>query len=83
MVFRAMDTLLETVVVLLALMGVLALAPAGALSVPPPPLSPGTPPEPIAFLARVLVPVGLVLGAWQVWAGADIPGGKFQGAALI
>ena len=83
MVFRAMDTLLETVVVLLALMGVWALAPAGALSVPPPPLSPGTPPEPIAFLARVLVPVGLVLGAWQVWAGADIPGGKFQGAALI
>ena len=83
MVFRAMDTVLETVVVLLALIGVWALAPAGALSAPPAPLLAGSPPDPLAFLARVLVPVGLVVGAWQVWAGADIPGGKFQGAAVL
>lgn len=83
MVFRAMDTVLETVVVLLALIGVWALAPAAALGEPPAPMLDGTPPDPLAFLARVLVPVGLVVGVWQVWAGADIPGGKFQGAAVL
>jgi multisubunit Na+/H+ antiporter MnhB subunit len=83
MVFRAMDTVLETVVVLLALIGVWAMVPQHRLAEVPGPLAPGRAPEPVVFLARALVPFGLLFGAYQMWAGADVPGGKFQGAAVL
>jgi multisubunit Na+/H+ antiporter MnhB subunit len=83
MVFRALDTVLETIVVLLALIGVWALVPQQRLAGRPTTPGTGRSPEPIVFLARALVPIGLVVGAYQVWAGADIPGGKFQGAAVL
>ena len=83
MVFRAMDTVLETVVVLLALIGVWAMVPLQRLAELPGPLAPGKAPEPVAFLARALVPFGLLFGVYQLWAGADVPGGKFQGAAVL
>ena len=34
----------------------------------------------LAFLARTLPPVGLVVGVYIFWIGADLPGGTFQGA---
>lgn len=83
MVFRALDTVLETVVVLLALIGVWAMVPQHRLAELPAALGTGRPPESVAFLARALVPFGLVVGAYQLWAGADVPGGKFQGAAVL
>lgn len=83
MVFRAMDTVLETVVVLLALIGVWAMVPQIRLAERPAGLGAGKVPEPVAFLARALVPFGLVVGAYLLWAGADVPGGKFQGAAVL
>ena len=83
MVFRALDTVLETVVVLLALIGVWALVPQRFLAEKPAPLTAGGPPDAVIFLARALVPVGLLIGAYQLWAGADVPGGKFQGAAVL
>jgi multisubunit Na+/H+ antiporter MnhB subunit len=83
MVFRAMDTVLETVVVLLALIGVWALVPQRRLAELPATLGAGRAPESVVFLARALVPFGLVVGAYQLWAGADVPGGKFQGAAVL
>ena len=41
------------------------------------------PDEALVFLARLLPPVGIVLGVYLLWAGADEPGGAFQGGALL
>jgi multisubunit Na+/H+ antiporter MnhB subunit len=37
----------------------------------------------LAYAARVLVPIGLVVGTYVFWIGADEPGGKFQGATIL
>jgi multisubunit Na+/H+ antiporter MnhB subunit len=83
MAYRALDTLLEKVVLVLALVGVWSLAPDrlwGGV--------PGLPPrvradDPLVFLARLLPPVGIMIGVYLLWAGADEPGGAFQGGALL
>jgi multisubunit Na+/H+ antiporter MnhB subunit len=81
--YRAFDTLLEKVVLVLAVVGVWSLAPdrfwGGA---------PGAPraarPEPaLAFLAQALPPLGVVVAIHVVWVGADEPGGAFQGGAIL
>jgi multisubunit Na+/H+ antiporter MnhB subunit len=81
--FRAVDTLLEATVVLFALIGVWSLAPDRAWGGRPGPLHRVDPHGPLAFLARVLPPIGIIVGVYIFWIGADLPGGKFQGAALI
>jgi multisubunit Na+/H+ antiporter MnhB subunit len=81
--YRAFDTMLEKVVLVLAVVGVWSLAPdrywGGA---------PGEPraarPEPtLAFLAQTLPPLGILVGIHIFWAGADEPGGAFQGGAIL
>ena len=81
--YRAFDTMLEKVVLVLAVVGVWSLAPGrfwgGA---------PGEPravhPEPtLAFLAQMLPPLGILVGIHIFWAGADEPGGAFQGGAIL
>ena len=37
----------------------------------------------LAFIARVLPPIGIIVGIYIFWVGADYPGGKFQGATII
>ena len=37
----------------------------------------------LAYIARLLPPIGVVVGAYIFWAGADDPGGKFQGATVV
>ncbi|MGH6930952.1 MAG: MnhB domain-containing protein, partial [Dongiaceae bacterium] len=83
MAYRAFDTMLEKVVLVLAVVGVWSLAPdrdwGGA---------PGAPraarPEPtLAFLAQLLPPLGILIGVHIFWAGADEPGGAFQGGAIL
>ena len=37
----------------------------------------------LAFLARLLPPLGIVVGIYILWTGADYPGGAFQGGAII
>jgi multisubunit Na+/H+ antiporter MnhB subunit len=37
----------------------------------------------LAYLARVLPPVGIVVALYIFWIGADLPGGKFQGATIL
>jgi hypothetical protein len=37
----------------------------------------------LAYLARVLPPIGIVVGIYLFWAGADHPGGKFQAATIL
>jgi multisubunit Na+/H+ antiporter MnhB subunit len=37
----------------------------------------------LAYAARVLAPLGIVIGTYIFWIGADHPGGKFQGATIM
>ncbi len=81
--FRATDTLLEAIVLLFALIGVWSLAPDRAWGGRPGPRYRADPDGMLAYLARVLPPIGIVIGAYIFWIGADLPGGKFQGATLL
>ena len=83
MAYRALDTLLEKVVLVLAVVGVWSLAPdrfwGGA-----PAYGQGARPEgPLALLARLLPPVGIIAGIYILWVGAVAPGGAFQGGAIL
>ena len=81
--FRALDTLLEAIVLVIALIGVWSLAPERAWGGRPG-LRYDTEPDGIlAYLARVLPPIGIVIGIYLFWAGADHPGGKFQSATIL
>ncbi|MCB1958422.1 MAG: Na(+)/H(+) antiporter subunit B, partial [Rhodocyclaceae bacterium] len=81
--FRSMDTLLEAIVVLLALLGVWSLAPDRAWGGYPGPRHPADPDGILAYLARLLPPIGIIVGLYIFWIGADLPGGKFQGATIL
>jgi multisubunit Na+/H+ antiporter MnhB subunit len=83
MAFRAMDTLLEKVVLLLALVGVWSLAVDRVWGGRPGPRYPVEPNGALAFLARLLPPVGIVVGIYILWVGADHPGGAFQGGTIL
>ncbi|HSO06927.1 MAG TPA: hydrogenase subunit MbhD domain-containing protein, partial [Pelomicrobium sp.] len=81
--FRAIDTLLETVVVVFALIGVWSLTPDAAWGARPALPGVADPAGPAAFAARVLAPIGVVVGVYLLWVGADEPGGKFQAATVL
>ena len=81
--FRAMDTLLEAIVLVFALIGVWSLAPDRVWGGRPGPLHHADPNGILAYLARVLPPIGIIVGMYIFWAGADYPGGKFQGATIL
>jgi multisubunit Na+/H+ antiporter MnhB subunit len=81
--FRAMDTLLEAIVLLFALIGVWSLAPDRAWGGRPGLLQAAGPNGMLAFAARALAPIGVVTGMYIFWIGADHPGGKFQGATIL
>jgi multisubunit Na+/H+ antiporter MnhB subunit len=83
MAFRAMDTLLEKVVLVLALVGVWSLAPDRLWGGRPGPRHQADPQGVLAFLARLLPPVGIVVGIYILWVSADHPGGAFQGATIL
>jgi len=74
--FRGYDTLLEMVVLLLALMGVWALGGAAHFhdDAPGPVLN---------TLARLLVPVLIMVAAYLLWVGAHAPGGAFQAGSVL
>jgi multisubunit Na+/H+ antiporter MnhB subunit len=81
--FRAMDTLLEAIVLLFALIGVWSIAPDGVWGGRPGPRHLYDPDDILAYIARVLPPIGIIVGMYVFWVGADHPGGKFQGATII
>jgi multisubunit Na+/H+ antiporter MnhB subunit len=81
--FRAMDTLLEAIVLLFALIGVWSMAPDGSWGGRPGLPQSADPDGILAYMARVLPPVGIVAGTYIFWVGADHPGGKFQGATIM
>jgi multisubunit Na+/H+ antiporter MnhB subunit len=78
-----MDTLLEAIVVLFALIGVWSLAPDALWGGRPGPRHRVDPDGILAYLARILPPIGIIVGTYIFWIGADLPGGKFQGATLL
>jgi multisubunit Na+/H+ antiporter MnhB subunit len=81
--YRAIDTLLETVVLLLALLGVWSLAPDRVWGGRPGPRSSVHRDGVLTFLAQLLPPVGIVVAIHLFWVGADAPGGKFQAATIL
>ena len=81
--YRALDTLLEKVVVVLALIGVWSLTPDRAWGGVPGLRLYAQPSSTLTLLAQVLPPVGIMLGIYMFWTGADNPGGAFQGGALL
>jgi uncharacterized MnhB-related membrane protein len=83
MAYRATDTLLEKVVLVLALVGVWSLAPDRFWGGRPGPRQTADPDGPLALLARLLPPAGIVIGVYILWNSADHPGGAFQGATII
>jgi multisubunit Na+/H+ antiporter MnhB subunit len=83
MAYRAIDTVLETVVLLLALVGIWSLAPDGVWGGLPGPRHHADADGMLAFLAQLLVPVGILVGIHIFWAGSVAPGGEFQGATIL
>ena len=82
-VYRAFDTLLEKVVLLLALLGVWALAKDGDWGGVPGFTLFRQPNSVLTLLARTLPPIGFVFAIYMTWAGADVPGGAFQGGTVL
>jgi multisubunit Na+/H+ antiporter MnhB subunit len=81
--FRAMDTLLEAIVLVFALIGVWSLGPDDTWGGRPGLRHRADPNGILAYLARVLPPIGIIVGTYIFWVGADHPGGKFQGATIV
>lgn len=74
--FRGYDTLLEIVVLLLALLGVWSLNSAGLDHKAAPGIVLDT-------LARLLTPIFILVAAYLLWVGAHAPGGAFQAGAIL
>ncbi|HRI18485.1 MAG TPA: MnhB domain-containing protein, partial [Burkholderiaceae bacterium] len=82
--FRALDTLLEAIVLVFALLGVWSLAPDRSWGGRPGRMrQPAQPDGMLAYAARLLPPLGVVVASYIFWIGADQPGGKFQGATIL
>lgn len=81
--FRAWDTLLESIVLLAALLGVWMLAQDTDWTAPLGPRYHAQAGGVLASFGRLLPPVGLAFGVYLVWAGADSTGGAFQGGTVL
>ncbi|HYW75734.1 MAG TPA: hydrogenase subunit MbhD domain-containing protein [Gammaproteobacteria bacterium] len=76
--FRGYDTLLETGVLLLALIGARSFGPAIDYAPEPAPAGPV-----LEALARFLVPLAILVSGYLLWVGAYAPGGAFQAGAVL
>jgi multisubunit Na+/H+ antiporter MnhB subunit len=81
--FRALDTMLEAIVLVIALIAVWSLSPERCWGGRPGLRHHADPDGVLAYLARLLPPIGIIVGVYLFWAGADHPGGKFQGATIL
>ena len=81
--YRAFDTMLEKVVLVLAVVGVWSLAADRYWGGAPGEARAERPEPTLAFLAQVLAPLGILVGVHIFWVGADEPGGAFQGGAIL
>ncbi|MAT65450.1 MAG: sodium:proton antiporter [Gammaproteobacteria bacterium] len=74
--FRGYDTLLEVLVLLLALLAAWSLEAE-------PPRREAAPGPVLDLLLRLLLPVLVLAAAYLLWAGAHAPGGAFQAGAVL
>ncbi|MGB7755717.1 MAG: hydrogenase subunit MbhD domain-containing protein [Salinisphaera sp.] len=74
--FRGYDTLLETAVLLVALIGA---ASSGAKKVG----APSFPGPVLENFARFLAPLAILVSGYLLWVGAYAPGGAFQAGAVL
>jgi multisubunit Na+/H+ antiporter MnhB subunit len=74
--FRGYDTLLEMVVLLLALAGVWSLAEGS-------PFADTRPGTMLDRLTRLYAPLMLMVAGYLLWAGSSAPGGAFQAGAVL
>ena len=81
--YRAFDTMLEKVVLVLAVVGVWSLAADRYWGGAPGEARAERPEPTLAFLAQILAPLGILVGIHVFWVGADEPGGAFQGGAIL
>ena len=81
--FRAIDTLLEKVVLVLALIAVWSLAPDALWGGRPGATRSHDENGPLRLLGQILPPIGIVIGIHLLWVGADEPGGAFQGGTVL
>jgi multisubunit Na+/H+ antiporter MnhB subunit len=81
--YRSVDTLLEKIVLLLALVGVWSLAPDRSWGGIPGLQRPARPDGALVLLGRLLPPIGIVVGVYILWVGAAAPGGAFQAGAIL
>lgn len=83
MSFRATDTLLEKVVLVLAVLGVWSLAPDGVWGGRPGLRHRADPAGILAFLGRRLPPFGVLVAIYILWVSADKPGGAFPASTIL
>jgi multisubunit Na+/H+ antiporter MnhB subunit len=83
MSYRSFDTMLEKVVLILAVVGVWSVGSDKAWGSAPAPFRQSKPYAPMVFLAQLLAPIGVLIGIHLFWTGANAPGGAFQGGALL
>jgi multisubunit Na+/H+ antiporter MnhB subunit len=81
--YRSFDTMLEKIVLLLAVVGVWSVAPNRFWGGAPAPLGRANPQGALVLLEQTLVPLGILVGIHTFWVGADEPGGAFQGGAIL
>lgn len=78
--FRGYDTWLELGVLLIAVIAVLSLqASGGSLAERPP----GRAEAPLLWLARLLVPVAVLVAGYLLWLGKTAAGGAFQAGVVL
>jgi multisubunit Na+/H+ antiporter MnhB subunit len=81
--FRAWDTLLEVMVLCVALVAVWSLAPDDLWDGRPGLRQHVRGDGLLATFGRFLPPLGLVVGVYLVWVGTSAPGGAFQAATVL
>lgn len=81
--YRALDTLLEKVVLLLALLGIWSMTRDRAWGGIPALRVFAQSSSTLIFLAQLLPPIGIVVSIYLSWVGAKYPGGAFQGGTIL
>lgn len=81
--FRGWDTFLESVVILVALVGVWALGADDTWGGRPGLQQHVRPQGVLSTFGRFLPPLGLIIGVYLVWTGASTPGGAFQAGTVL